>query len=99
MPRLNQIFKGISFKDLKRGQCSHIKPIEQLPFIRRCSSPVAEGLTVCLRHAFSVTFRVGDGRHTKTKHFDTYWAAEDFRKRSVANSWVDTNYRRHSDDA
>jgi len=95
MPRLSQIFHGHNYKDLKPGQCTHIKPIEEKPFIRRCPSPVAEGLKTCKRHSYSVTWKLAapNGKtELRTKYFDQKWKAEDFRKNQVPLSWVDINY-------
>lgn len=88
MPLLTEIFWN-AVKDLKRGQCSHIKPIDTPPFVRRCPSPVAKGLRVCLRHSKSVTFMTNGNR--ETAYFNDIRHAERFRK-SVGSLWLETNY-------
>jgi hypothetical protein len=95
MPRLNKIFHGIAFKDLKRGRCTFVKPIDELPFIKRCSNDAHEGLDVCLKHCFSVNYIMGAGAVTqeRTKYFNTKAEAEYFRSHVVPNAWTDTNYR------
>ncbi len=99
MPRLNQIFRGIAFRDQKLGQCQQVRNIDELPFIKRCKKAAAAGLTVCLEHAYSVTYKCGDPNknETKTKYFNSRDQAEFFRTQQVPLSWTATNYKRQRD--
>jgi hypothetical protein len=85
---LTQIF-GRYVKDLKRGQCTHIDNVETPPFIRRCTSPVAKGTSVCLQHAKTVTYRLHSLEHTA--YFNDVRHAERFR-RANPSIWTKTNY-------
>lgn len=97
MPRLNQIFRGISFRDKKIGQCTVIKNIDELPYIKRCTNRCGTGLTVCLEHAYAVTFRWGDPKRNQTKstYFSSKVQAEHFRTTQVPLTWTETNYKRN----
>ena len=87
MPTIRQIFGTV--KDFKRGQCSHVKPIDISPYIRRCTTPVAKGLAVCKFHSVSITYKTGKTR--KTSYFDDIASAERFRS-TIPDRWIETNY-------
>lgn len=97
MPLLDEIFgtrdaNGRMIRDAKRAKCTHIKDIDDLPFVKRCKHPKALGLSVCLHHAKTVTYMPDVTKPAITRYFSTIDEAEYFRKYEASLSWIESNY-------
>lgn len=78
-------------QDFKFEQCEHISPVDEAPFIRRCTKSKGIGLKTCLTHSFTVTYAQNNG-HERTKYFSRKSEAEYFRTKEIPLSWLETNY-------